>query len=123
MAQKPARPCAHQGCSALTRDTFCPKHKPKYRDQRSAAAAEWHGWYQLPIWRDDLRPQQLLREPFCRECARYGFRVSATDVDHIKPHRGAWAVFVDRDNLQSLCHRCHSRKTAAEILAQKEASN
>ena len=47
-------------------------------------------------WRKDLRPTQLMREPFCRECARAGRRVRATDVDHIVDHKGDWAVFCDR---------------------------
>lgn len=115
MALKPLRPCAHIGCPVLTRDGYCAKHKPKDKYRRSVAAASWHGWYKLPIFRDDLRPNQLLREPYCRECALKGYRTLATDVDHITPHRGSWALFVDPDNLQSLCHSCHSRKTAAEM--------
>jgi 5-methylcytosine-specific restriction protein A len=63
---------------------------------------------------DDLRPAQLLREPFCRECAQRGIRTAATDVDHIRDHKGDWALFTDRDNLESLCHSCHSRKTMRE---------
>ena len=43
-----------------------------------------------------------------------GRRVRATDVDHIRDHRGDWALFTDRSNLQSLCHSCHSRKTMRE---------
>ena len=112
MALKPLRPCRHPGCAALTRDGYCPAHKPKQAARRESA--EWHSWYSLPIWTDDLRPTQLLREPFCRECARRGIRTYATDVDHIKDHKGDWAMFTDRGNLQSLCHSCHSRKTMRE---------
>lgn len=109
MASKPLRPCRYPGCGALTRDGWCPAHKPKPAQRRESAA--WHGWYGLPIWTDDLRYAQLLREPFCRECARLGRRVRATDVDHVKDHKGDWALFVDQSNLESLCHNCHSRKT------------
>ena len=112
MALKPLRPCRHPGCAALTRDGYCPAHKPKQAARRESA--EWHSWYSLPIWTDDLRPAQLLREPFCRECARRGIRTYATDVDHVKDHKGDWALFTDRGNLQSLCHSCHSRKTMRE---------
>ena len=65
MAQKPLRPCPPPGCSALTRDGWCPAHKPKQAPRRESAP--WHGWYSLPVWTDDLRQAQLLREPFCRE--------------------------------------------------------
>ena len=61
MAMKPLRPCRHPGCPALTREGYCPKHKPKRAERR--ASAEYHGWYNLPVWTDDLRPAQLLREP------------------------------------------------------------
>lgn len=112
MANKPLRPCRHPGCPALTRDGWCPVHKPKQAPRQESAA--WHRWYSLPIWTDDLRPAQLLREPFCRECARRGTRTRATDVDHVRDHKGDWALFTDPANLESLCHSCHSRKTARE---------
>ena len=112
MASKPLRPCRHPGCVALTREGWCPAHKPKPAARRESAA--WHNWYNLSIWTDQLRPAQLLREPFCRECARQGWRVRATDVDHVQDHKGNWALFIDKSNLESLCHSCHSRKTMRE---------
>ena len=118
MALKPLRPCRHPGCSALTREGYCPKHKPAKAPRR--ISAEYHGWYSLPIWTDDLRPAQLLREPFCRVCAARGVRTRATVVDHIVPHRGNWARFTDRGNLQSLCKTCHDRKTAREQAEERQ---
>lgn len=112
MASKPLRPCRHPGCAALTRDGWCPAHKPKPAGRRESAA--WHSWYSLPVWKDSLRPAQLLREPFCRECAGRGLRVKATDVDHVQDHKGDWALFIDPANHQSLCHSCHSQKTMRE---------
>lgn len=111
MALKPLRPCRHPGCPVLTREGWCDKHRPKYKRRVSAA---YHGWYLLPIWTDRLRPEQLLREPFCRECARLGLRTEATVVDHVRPHRGDWALFVDPANHQSLCKHHHDQKTARE---------
>ena len=120
MALKPLKPCRHPGCRSLTRDGYCPKHKPKRAPRRTSA--EYHSWYSLPVWTDDLRPAQLLREPFCRECARHGRRVRATDVDHIVDHKGEWSKFCDRSNLESLCHSCHSRKTAREMRENRSKS-
>lgn len=120
MAMKPLRPCRHPGCGKLTREGWCPDHKPKERP-RSQEAQSYRRWYSLDIWTKDLRPTQLLLEPFCRECARRyppgdpRHRTPATDVDHVEDHKGDWAKFVDRNNLQSLCHSCHSRKTMAEM--------
>lgn len=112
MAQKPLRPCRHAGCGALTREGYCERHRPTHRRRISA---DYHGWYNLPIWTDRLRPQHLLAEPFCRACAARGDRVRATVVDHIQPHRGDWQRFTDPDNLQSLCKYHHDRKTALEM--------
>lgn len=123
MAEKPLRPCRHAGCPELTRDGWCPRHKPRH--QRRASAG-YHAWYSLPIWTDSLRPAQLLREPWCRECARAyppgdpRHRTRATVVDHIRPHRGDWSLFIDPANHQSLCKRHHDQKTAWEQLGRAE---
>ena len=118
MASKPLRPCRKLGCANLTREGYCAAHKGFARARRVSAA--WHGWYRLPVWRQELRPQQLLREPFCRMCAAQGKRVRATEVDHIEPHRGRWSRFADPNNLQSLCHTCHSAKTMRELNASMQ---
>ena len=112
MAQKPLRPCRHAGCGVLTREGYCERHRPTHKRRISA---DYHGWYNLPIWTDRLRPQHLLAEPFCRACAARGDRVRATVVDHIQPHRGDGQRFTDPDNLQSLCKYHHDRKTALEM--------
>ena len=71
--------------------------------------------YSTKTWTQDLRPAQLLREPFCRECAAKGIRTKAVVVDHIIPHRGDWERFTDRTNLQSLCKHHHDAKTMQEL--------
>ena len=113
--QKPLRPCAKAGCAALTREGYCQKHRPPpRRDSRSDAARERHKLYAQPVWTNRLRPAQLLRQPFCADCARHGVRTRATEVDHIVPNGGDAALFRDAENLQSLCKACHSRKTMRE---------
>lgn len=118
MASKPLRPCLHPGCTTLVRSSYCDAHRPPESARRSEKSQSYRRWYSLRIWTDELRPQQLAREPFCRECARRGLRVYATDVDHVVPHDGDWSKFTDPDNLQSLCHSCHSAKTIAESRAK-----
>lgn len=117
MALKPLRPCRHPGCPALAREGYCPQHKPSKAPRR--VSAEYHGWYSLPVWTEDLRPAQLLREPWCRACAKRGVRTRATVVDHVTPHRGDWALFIDPANHQSLCKSCHDRKTAKEMAEER----
>ena len=115
MALRPLKPCRHPGCPELTRTGWCDKHRPTHKRRVSA---EYHGWYAMPIWQA-MRADHLLREPFCRECARNGIRTTATVVDHIQPHRGDWQRFTDRANLQSLCKYHHDKKTQQEQLADR----
>ena len=69
--------------------------------------------YNLRRWRDSIRPSFLRDNPLCVVCERNGLCEPATEVDHINPisQGGAWD---DWSNLQALCKRCHSRKTAKE---------
>ena len=115
MGSKPLRPCRHPGCCTLTADTYCPRHQPKRKGVRSAEAQSWRWMYKTDTWLKILRPAQLAKEPFCRECAKIGVRAYATDVDHIVDHKGDWSLFSDPSNLQSLCHSCHSRKTLSSL--------
>ncbi|MGA9851855.1 MAG: HNH endonuclease [Gammaproteobacteria bacterium] len=48
------------------------------------------------------------------ECEKNGKTMLASVVDHIVPHRGNTTIFWDRTNWQSLCRRCHNRKTATQ---------
>lgn len=114
MAMKPLRPCRHPGCGVLVSGGYCAAHQPTKEDRRSAEAQAWRWMYRTEDWKL-LRGDQLLLEPFCRECARRGVRRYATDVDHIRDHKGDWALFTDPGNLESLCHSCHSRKTARDL--------
>lgn len=110
--KKPLKPCKHPGCRVLTAETYCADHQPARPRKESA---EWHYLYtdRAYGWAS-RRAEQLRREPFCRACAVEGLRVRATDVDHIVPHCGDVELFVSGE-LQSLCHRCHSRKTMREM--------
>lgn len=58
-----------------------------------------------------LRAAVLDDEPLCRHCAAMGLTVSATDVDHRDNDPANNAP----QNLQALCHECHSRKTARDM--------
>ena len=52
---------------------------------------------------------QLARQPLCEACGD-----AATEVDHIKQHKGDLTLFFATSNLQSLCGRCHIQKTKLE---------
>lgn len=73
--------------------------------------------YGMAEWRDPkvgIKVVRLMTEPLCRACAEQGISTPATEVDHIDPHRGDIAIFMDFENTQSLCRSCHSKKTAKE---------
>ena len=75
-------------------------------------------WYRTDRWQR-LRRRVLSEQPFCamRE-KRERCRLVATEVDHIKPHRGDRRLFFDRANLQPMCRSCHAQKTAREVLGK-----
>ena len=116
----PLKPCRRPGCTELVRGGgYCTKHqistnkiRRTVQPERGKSAA-YHNLYFSARWKR-LRAQQLIAEPFCRECGRRGIRTRAEDIDHITPHKGNKKLFFDPSNHQSLCHSCHSRKTIAE---------
>jgi len=71
--------------------------------------------YNLASWRSSASAF-LAENPLCVMCLKGQppRHTPATCVDHRVPHRGNRQLFHDRRNWQSLCHACHSRKTAAE---------
>ena len=71
--------------------------------------ADYSKLYNSTLWAK-LRTAQLAREPICQECQQQ----AAIIADHIVPHQGDTKLFYDAGNLQSLCKRCHDRKTARE---------
>jgi 5-methylcytosine-specific restriction protein A len=82
------------------------KHKPLYNSR------QWKA----------LRRYQLMKEPLCCYCRQQGYVTSATVVDHIQPHRGDRALFMDPKNLQSLCETHHnSAKQKEEIRGESIA--
>ena len=54
----------------------------------------------------------LRSHPLCVTCETMGRVTEATEVDHIRPHRGDLVLFWDADgNWQALCKPHHSAKT------------
>lgn len=111
MPMKPKHPCRHPGCPELVEagQKYCERHKSMHPEEvRSAASRGYNS-----RWRK-ARKAFLQSHPLCEECLKHGRYVKATDVDHIKAHRGDPKLFWDQSNWQALCHSCHSKKTARE---------
>ena len=79
-------------------------------------------FYKSAAWRK-VRDLGLRMEPFCRECARKGKQTLATVRDHIRQINpinaydtlnGIYPHPLDMENHQSLCTKCHNRKSAKE---------
>ncbi len=89
-----------------------PTHRPNQHIPLAHAKREAR-LYDLSRWRR-MRARHIRKNPLCVVCARKGFVVQATEVDHIIPHRGDERLMWDEANLQSLCEPHHSEKTTQE---------
>ena len=92
------------------RDARLKAARDKRRTERAGSSTERGYGYS---WQK-RRTAFLRGHPLCEECRKRGRITPATDVDHIRPHKGDPELFWDWDNLQALCHECHSKKTARE---------
>lgn len=95
---------------------------PAREDKRSAEALSYRDWYKTKDWYR-LRSKHLKKEPWCVVCAKQkafdpSFVIDTAQrmiVDHKTPHRGNWNLFIDPNNLQTLCQHHHSSmKQASE---------
>jgi len=108
----------------LTFKGRCEKHKRtearQYDQQRRAVHDSIYDYR----WRQYSKGW-LRQHPLCGDrlngvstqhsyCAQQGYVVAASVTDHIEPHKGDLAKFLDPENHQSLCAPCHNRKTATE---------
>ena len=111
MPQSAPRPCSHAGCSNVTHERFCDKHKTAERakDIRPCSAKRGYGW----SWTTRIRPHILRRDPICVNPFNLPNHIVLSEcVDHIIPREDGGTD--DDDNLQGICLACHARKTAAE---------
>jgi 5-methylcytosine-specific restriction protein A len=100
--------CPVCGKASVFGSPYCADH-PRARERQfdKESREPWHAWYGLAVWKR-LRLLKLHRAPICEKCNRY----AATDVHHRIDHKGKWKLFLSLENLESLCHSCHSRITA-----------
>lgn len=69
-------------------------------------------FYQSTAWRK-LRAVKLEQDPLCEECLKKGVQNPAQVADHILAINQGGEM-LDINNLQSLCHVCHNKKSGIE---------
>lgn len=111
MPRKAGTICSRAGCAGIVRDGVCSVCGPRrvqrnaeYDARRGTAAQRGYGgrWQRA-------REIYLRAHPLCVACAVEGRATPATDVHHLRPLRDGGTDAPD--NLQALCHACHSRVT------------
>ena len=87
--------------------TFTPKKR--YHDHHFHKARYFYGTTE---WKR-TRERYINAHPLCEHCESRGLIVPGNEVDHIIEIEDGGEKFAE-NNLQTLCHRCHRRKTAEE---------
>ena len=110
--------CSKLGCmNKSVAKGRCNSHQPATLqssiNNSKASRPEYTRLYQTSAWKN-MRKQKLYEHPLCMRCDSYGVTTPAVDVDHVVPHKGDANLFYNTNNLQTLCHRCHSYKTREE---------
>lgn len=114
MPARPARPCTHPGCNALSRDGTgrCPDH-PREQWGKKADAPRRITGQKLQA----LRAELFREHPLCVMCKAAGRITVATERDHIVPLSKSKVDEPNNDGVQALCHECHEAKSKAERVA------
>ena len=118
--------CKQPGCCRTidpsTGHKYCPEHQAQERAElerrklyfKDAQHGRWDEMYGSMKWKA-LRASKLEEQPLCEICGE-----KATEVHHIVPHNGNWILFMDYDNLMSICHTCHVIETQKESVTRKK---
>lgn len=112
MPFKPKSPCHEKGCVNVCEygEMYCAEHLHKYKRNVDAMRGSANSRGYNAEWRRE-RARYLNEHPLCEECRKQGRYTAATEVHHIRAHRGDQTLFWDRSNWQALCKACHSAKT------------
>lgn len=89
------------------RPIAAPAREERIASDRARGSAASRGYGRR--WRVAARAF-LAQHPICM-CGDDNCGRLATEVDHIRPHRGNERLFWDRENWQALTKECHAAKT------------
>ncbi len=98
---------AHGCCEIINAETnYCERHTKQNQKNKIKRVYDHHAIYNTSAWKM-LSQQKRSKNPFCEICGEV-----ADVVDHIIEVKDNDSVGLLEENLQSLCHSCHNRKTA-----------
>ncbi|ASJ57558.1 HNH endonuclease [Brevibacillus formosus] len=123
MPVKPKRPCNKAGCTKLTEDRYCEEHQHLQQQNRNRQQRNYDkhrrnkqssDFYHSKEW-EAVRNAALQRDyGLCQDCMQEQRITQADVVDHIQPISLYWDLRLSLDNLRSLCHSHHNKKTAED---------
>ena len=101
--------CCKPGCTTLTRERYCTKHKSETnRYNRERTDKEYVAFYKTKEWQL-VRGLALARDGYqCVSCKKKGIRKQAEMVHHKIPVKKDWSKRLELTNLESLCEACHN---------------
>ena len=111
--------CHYLGCKSPKSkyNSFCLAHggrdKLRVNPNTVERRKEFNDKYQTKHWRQ-LRQAQLRQHPLCAGCLAEGRIIQAQHIDHVFPWSKISPEAFYLNLFQSLCHSCHSVKTALE---------
>lgn len=74
----------------------------------------WRAWYSEAEWRRLAWAVKIAAHFTCAMCGRVAAGKGEAVADHIVPHRGDRALFLDAANVQCLCKACHDGRKQRE---------
>lgn len=98
---------AHDNVSESERGGYRAKHPSMDQDKKITDP-----FYGTATWQK-FRRWYRKSHPLCEICLADGFRVPGDLVDHKTEIKDGGSL-LDPENAQTLCNRCHGKKTAAE---------
>ncbi len=119
MPNSPKTICSAPGCNRLIECGIggrCEEHK-RQRNRTSTKNRSGDPFYSSKAW-IAVRDARRHANPLCQECERHQKLTPMHAVDHIKPRATHPELELDYDNTQSLCERCHNRKTGRETIGK-----
>lgn len=112
MPTKPATVCRSRDCrrSTTNNNGYCDECEAPVSQTRRGKKGDPFYW--STAWKK-LRDMKKHKDPLCEDCLAAGRLMSVDVVDHVVEIKYGGRP-LDMDNLKSLCHRCHAKKTKAE---------